>query len=100
LRATTLLGGITGAELPDERSVLIDYLRDYRLTLEMKCAGLDAGQLARRSVPPSTLSLLGLIRHMADVERAWFRQTMADQDVAWLFLDGRGSRRRVERRGG
>ena len=83
--ATTLLGGITGAELPDERSVLTDYLRDYRLTLEMKCAGLDAGQLAPRSVPPSTLSLLGLIRHMADVERAWFRQTMAGQDVAWLF---------------
>jgi uncharacterized damage-inducible protein DinB len=75
----------TGAELPDERSVLADYLRAYRLTLEMKCAGLDAGQLARRSVPPSTMSLLGLIRHMADVERAWFRQTMAGQDVPWLF---------------
>jgi uncharacterized damage-inducible protein DinB len=75
----------TGAELLDERSVLIDYLRAYRLTLEMKCAGLDAGQLARRSVPPSTMSLLGLIRHMADVERGWFRQTMAGQDVPWLF---------------
>jgi uncharacterized damage-inducible protein DinB len=75
----------TGAELPDERSVLTGYLRSYRLTLEMKCAGLDAGQLARRSVPPSTMSLLGLIRHMADTERAWFRQTMAGQDVPWLF---------------
>lgn len=75
----------TGAELPDERSVLTEYLRAYRLTLEMKCAGLDTGQLARRSVPPSTMSLLGLIRHMADVERAWFRRTMAGQDVPWLF---------------
>lgn len=75
----------TGADLPDERSVLTYYLRAYRLTLEMKCAGLDAGQLARRSVPPSPMSLLGLLRHMADVERAWFRQTMAGQDVPLLF---------------
>ena len=75
----------TGVELRDERSVLTDYLRAYRLTLEMKCAGLDAGQLALRSVPPSSMSLLGLIRHMADVERAWFRRVMAGQDVLWLF---------------
>jgi hypothetical protein len=40
-----------------ERETLIEYLRHYRLTLEMKCADLDAGQLARRSVPPSTMSL-------------------------------------------
>jgi uncharacterized damage-inducible protein DinB len=69
----------------DERSVLIEYLRDYRLTFEMKCADLDAGQLARRSVPPSTMSLLGLIRHMADVERNWFRRTMAGEVVPWLY---------------
>jgi uncharacterized damage-inducible protein DinB len=75
----------TGAELVGERSVLTDYLRAYRLTLEMKCAGLDAGQLARRSVPPSTMSLLGLIRHIAETERAWFRMRMAGQDVPWLF---------------
>ena len=61
-------------ELVDERSTLIEYLRAYRLTLEMKCAGLDAAQLASRSVPPSTMSLLGLIRHMAEVERHWFRR--------------------------
>jgi uncharacterized damage-inducible protein DinB len=75
----------TGADLPDERSVLTCYLRAYRLTLEMKCEGLDAGQLARRSVPPSPMSLLGLIRHMADVERSWFRQIMAGEDVPPLF---------------
>jgi uncharacterized damage-inducible protein DinB len=75
----------TGTELHDERSVLVDYLRVYRLTMEMKCAGLDAGQLARRSVPPSTMSLLGLVRHMADVERHWFRRVMAGEDAPPLY---------------
>ena len=69
----------------DERGVLADYLRRYRLTLELKCADLDAEQLARRSVPPSTLSLLGLVRHLAEVERIWFRRTIAGQDVAMLY---------------
>jgi uncharacterized damage-inducible protein DinB len=71
----------TGADLDGERATLVDYLRAYRLTLEMKCAGLDAEQLASRSVPPSTMSLLGLIRHLADVERNWFRRVMAGQDA-------------------
>ena len=74
-----------GAAGTDERAVLLDYLRRYRLTLEMKCAGLDAGQLARRSVPPSSMSLLGLVRHLADVERGWFRRFMAGQDAPPLF---------------
>jgi uncharacterized damage-inducible protein DinB len=69
----------------DERSILTDYLRRYRLTLEMKCADLDAEQLARRSVPPSTMSLLGLVRHMAEVERSWFRRVMAGQDAPKLY---------------
>ncbi len=64
-----------------ERAVLLDYLRDYRLTLQMKCADLSAEQLARRSVPPSNLSLLGLVRHLARVEQTWFRIRMAGQDV-------------------
>ena len=71
----------SGADVAGERATLLEYLRAYRLTLEMKCAGLDAGQLARRSVPPSTMSLLGLVRHMADVERNWFRRVMAGQDA-------------------
>ena len=70
-----------GTSLGDERATLIDYLRGQRLTLQLKCQGLDADQLARRSVEPSTLSLLGLVRHMAEVERKWFRQRFADQDV-------------------
>ncbi|NYE42257.1 putative damage-inducible protein DinB [Streptomyces fulvorobeus] len=60
-------GGGTEGEL----ATLLDFLRDYRLTLLMKCEGLDAEQLARRSVPPSTMSLLGLVRHLAEVERDW-----------------------------
>src|SRR5499427_2316368 len=75
----------TGAELEGERATLLDYLRAYRIALEMKCAGLDAEQLARRSVPPSTMSLLGLIRHMADVERNWFRRVMAQADAPPLY---------------
>ena len=52
-----------------ERATLNEFLRCQRLTLQLKCDGLDAGQLARRAVEPSTLSLLGLVRHMAEVER-------------------------------
>jgi uncharacterized damage-inducible protein DinB len=69
----------------DERSVLIEYLNDYRMTLRMKCDGLDAEQLARRSVPPSTMSLLGLVRHMAAVEHVWFRRVMAGSDAPRLY---------------
>jgi len=73
------------AELEGERATVLDYLRFHRLTMEMKCADLDAAQLARRSVPPSTMSLLGLVRHMADVERHWFRRVMAQADAPPLY---------------
>ena len=77
---------LTGPVLGDERATLLDYLRAQRQTLEIKCSGLDAEQLARRSVEPSTMSLLGLVRHMADVERGWFRRTMSgDPDVPRIF---------------
>ncbi len=69
----------------DERSVLANQLRNHRLTLELKCGGLDAEQLAQRSVPPSTLSLLGLVRHVAERERHWFRRTMAGKDVSRIW---------------
>jgi uncharacterized damage-inducible protein DinB len=68
-----------------ERATILDYLRHYRLTLEMKCEGLDAEQMARRSVPPSTLSLLGLVRHLAKVEHSWFRRVMEGQDIPRLY---------------
>jgi uncharacterized damage-inducible protein DinB len=69
-----------------EKATLREYLSNYRLTLDMKCAGLDAEQLARRSVPPSTLSLLGLIRHLAQVENHWFQRVLqARTDQPRLF---------------
>lgn len=76
----------------DERSMLIEYLRTSRLALQMKCADLGPAQLAARSVPPSTMCLLGLVRHMADVERYWFRRVMAAQLVPSLYdvADRRG----------
>ena len=59
-----------------EREVLAQYLDHYRMTLELKCEGLTAAQLATRSVPPSTLSLLGLVRHLARVEHSWWRRVI------------------------
>jgi uncharacterized damage-inducible protein DinB len=69
----------------DERSMLVEFLRCQRATLELKCSGLGAADLARHSVEPSTLSLLGLVRHMAEVERRWFRQRLAGQDTPRHF---------------
>lgn len=59
-----------------EKATLLEYLGNYRLIVEMKGGGLDAEQLARRSVPPSTLSLLGLVRHLAQVENHWFQRVL------------------------
>jgi uncharacterized damage-inducible protein DinB len=70
-----------GAEL----DTLAGFLRWQRGTLELKCSGLDPAALARRSVEPSMMSLLGLLRHMADVERRWFRRVLAGQDVTRRF---------------
>ncbi len=68
----------------DERTMLLEFLRAQRATLVLKCADVDA-ELSRRSVEPSTLSLLGLVRHLADMERRWFRRVMAGQDAPALF---------------
>ena len=59
-----------------EKATLREYLSNYRLTMELKCQGLDPEQLARRSVPPSTMSLLGLVRHVAQVENHWFQRVL------------------------
>jgi len=74
-----------GPRMGDERTTLVESLRRQRLTLHMKCEGLDAQAMARRSVEPSTMSLLGLVRHLAEMERATFRKMMAGQDVPRLF---------------
>jgi uncharacterized damage-inducible protein DinB len=62
-----------------ERGTVLAYLRNYRLAFELKCRDLDADQMARRSVPPSTLSLLGLLRHLTRVEHSWFRRVLQEQ---------------------
>lgn len=74
----------TDTPIADERTMLLEYLRYYRLTLELKCAGLDAEQLARRSAPPSTMSLLGLVRHLASGERH-LRRVMTGEDAPELY---------------
>jgi hypothetical protein len=61
----------------DERSTLIGYLDYQRATLLMKCEGLSPRQLTRRASPPSEMSLLGLVRHLAEVERGWFQRRVA-----------------------
>ncbi|HEX3839775.1 MAG TPA: DinB family protein [Acidimicrobiales bacterium] len=65
--------------------MLEGYLAWQRATLLNICAGLNGGQLARRPLPSSNLSLLGLIRHLAKVERIWFRQRAAGQGIGSLF---------------
>ncbi len=59
-----------------EKATYREYLSNYRLTITMKCDGLDADQLSRRSVPPSALSLLGLVRHLAQMENHWFQRVL------------------------
>ena len=62
-----------------EKATYQEYLSNYRKTIEMKCEGLDADQLAQRSVPPSSMSLLGLVRHLAGVEHSWFQRVLKQQ---------------------
>jgi uncharacterized damage-inducible protein DinB len=69
-----------------ELATIREYLSNYRLTLGMKCEGLTPPQLATRSVPPSTMSLLGLVRHMARVEHNWFVRCLRGQrDIDRIF---------------
>jgi hypothetical protein len=69
----------------DERTALEAWLTFQRETLLMKCAGLTPEQLRQRAVPPSTMSLLGLVRHLAEVERWWFRRHLAGEDVPCMY---------------
>ncbi|RST04070.1 DinB family protein [Streptomyces sp. WAC07149] len=72
-----------------ERETLRAYLDFHRATLARKCEGLGDEELRRQSSPPSTLSLLGLVRHMAEVERQWFRRTIGGADVPHLWSENR-----------
>ena len=63
------------------------YLDFHRATLAMKCDGLSDEDLRRRSMPPSTLTLLSLVRHMAEVERIWFRRVINGEDISLVWSD-------------
>lgn len=68
-----------------EREALEQWLDFHRVTLAQKCEGLDDTQLRTPSAPPSDLNLLGLVRHMAEVERGWFRRVLAGEDAPWIY---------------
>jgi uncharacterized protein DUF664 len=69
----------------DERTMLLGYLEYYRETIALKCAGVPPGRLSERGVPPSGLSLHGMVRHLAAGERWWFRIQFAGEDVPLLY---------------
>ncbi|MFJ2033422.1 DinB family protein [Streptosporangium sp. NPDC087985] len=71
--------------IADETPMLHTWLDWHRETLAVKCAGLSEEQLRLRSAAPSTLSLLGLVRHMADVERHWFRNVLNGENTPGIF---------------
>ena len=73
--------------LAGERETLRAFLDFHRATLAMKCEGLTDEELRRQSSPPSTLSLLGLVRHMAEVERAWFRRVINGEDITLVWSE-------------
>ncbi|MFB1045190.1 DinB family protein [Streptomyces chrestomyceticus] len=70
----------------DERSMLQGWLDRHRDTLLAKCAGLTPEELVQVSAEPSNLTLLGLVRHMTEVERWWFRQRVAGQKIGDLYF--------------
>ena len=72
----------------DELTTLTTFLDFNRETLAFKCDGLTADQLRERAIPPSSLSLIGLVRHMAEVERNWFRPVLADEEMQTIFAPG------------
>jgi uncharacterized damage-inducible protein DinB len=73
------------ARVAGEREALEQWLEFHRATLLMKCAGLTGDQLKARPVPPSALSLLGLVRHMTEVERWWFRMHAANEQIEFVY---------------
>ncbi|MEU9233611.1 DinB family protein [Streptomyces subrutilus] len=77
----------------DERATLTSVLQWQRDTLMMKCAGLTAEQLRRKAVAPSALSLLGLVRHLAEVERGWFRNVLGGEDARGYFPENEAGER-------
>lgn len=69
----------------DERTMLDGWLKYHRDTLAWKCEGLTDEQLRTASVEPSNLTLMGLVRHMAEVEQGWYRNVMADEGMDPIY---------------
>jgi hypothetical protein len=76
-------------ETGDERAMLAGFLDFHRQTLRWKCAGLTDEQLKTRSVPTSALTLLGLVRHITEVERWWFHRFFGEIAEPVYFTDER-----------
>lgn len=74
----------------DERPMLESWLDFHRATLELKCRGLDDAQVRLASAEPSELTLLGLVQHLAEVERNWFQRMFAGLDVPPVFEEETG----------
>ena len=72
----------------DERATLTGFLDFHRATLALKCEGLTDDQLRQQAAPPSGLSLLGLVRHLAEVQRNWFRPVLGGAEMAGIFAPG------------
>jgi uncharacterized damage-inducible protein DinB len=73
------------SRLSEEKQALDEWVDFHRATLLMKCEGLSSEQLTTKSVEPSALTLLGLVRHMSEVERGWFRRHAAREDVDYYY---------------
>ncbi|MET9516859.1 DinB family protein [Streptomyces sp. NPDC002994] len=76
----------------DERTTLDGWLDFHRATLALKCEGLDDRRIRQASVAPSSLTLLGLVQHMAEVERNWFQRVFGGLDVPEVYGEGDGRR--------
>ncbi|MFF5845660.1 DinB family protein [Streptomyces massasporeus] len=74
----------------DERAMLESWLDFHRATLELKCAGLDDAQVRIAAAEPSSLTLLGLVQHLAEVERNWFQRVAGGLAVPPVFEDATG----------
>lgn len=72
-----------------ERETLEAWLDYYRATLLLTCAGVDADALRQRSAEPSELSLQGLLQHLGEVERQWFRRVLAAEDLPAIHPGGK-----------
>ncbi|KOU39183.1 Mini-circle protein [Streptomyces sp. WM4235] len=86
------------SKVAGDRASLTAFLDYQRATLAMKCQGLTGAQLRQKAVPTSGLSLLGLVRHAAEVERSWFRMVLNGErcEALWPRIDGEFTEFHVE----